>query len=400
MIRNTLVTSQVGLAFVMLIGAGLMLMSFRAAISVDPGFDPDGVLTGLVSIPETRYEDDASQRQFWDELLATARAVPTIQAASVTSQLPFSGNNSSSVILPEGYEVPPGESLLSPYQTVAGPGYFGVMGIEVLEGRVFEEADGPEASGVIVIDEWLADRYWPAGNALGDRMVWGVIPGTDSVPEENVLTVIGIVETVKQNDLTTPDAEHVGAYYFTYRQQPRTFLTVTARSALGDGASITSDVRSALARIDPDLPFFGVETMQARLDASLTQRRLPLMLLAVFAGLALFLVVVGIYGALAYTVTQRTREIGIRMAMGSAPQQVFRDVVGQGLRVTGVGLLIGGGAAYLLTRLMDSLLFGVAATDVRVMGGVAFILAAVAVTACTIPARRATRVNPIEALEG
>lgn len=399
-VRNALVTSQVALAFVMLIGAGLMFMSFRAAIAIDPGFDPDGVLTGFVSVPVARYEDADSRRRFFDDLMAGVRAVPGVEAASLTSQLPFSGNNSSSVILPEGYDVPPGESLLSPFQTVAGPDYFETMGIEVLEGRVFEDSDGPESTRAIVIDEWLANRYWPNGNAIGDRMVWGVVPGADSVPEENILTVIGVVETIKQNDLTTPSSEHVGAYYFTYRQQPRNFLTVVARGAVGDGSQLTPDVRAALGAVDPDVPLFGVETMRERIEDSLTSRRVPLVLLGVFAGLALFLVVVGIYGALAYTVTQRTREIGIRMAMGSAPRQVFRTVVGQGLRVTGVGLLVGGLAAYVLTRLIESLLFGVASTDVRVMAGVAILLSAVAATACTIPARRATRVNPVEALEG
>jgi ABC-type antimicrobial peptide transport system permease subunit len=274
------------------------------------------------------------------------------------------------------------------------------MGIELLAGRTFEESDGPDAPNVMLIDKWLADRYWPDGDAIGSRMVFGVVPGADSVPESNIATVVGIVRTIKQNDLTTPASEHTGAYYFTYRQQPRTFFTVVARSAAGDGTDLTAAVRRALSSVDADVPLFGVETMRARIDDSLTRRRLPMMLLGVFAGLALFLVVVGIYGALAYTVSQRTREIGIRMAMGSAPQQVFRAVVGQGLKVTGIGLAVGGLAAWFLTRLLQSLLFGVAATDPRVMAAVALLLAGVAATACTIPARRATRVNPVEALEG
>jgi len=400
LVRNALVTSQVGLAFVMLIGAGLMLMSFRAAISVDPGFDPDGLLTGLVSIPAARYEDGEAMRRFWDQLLADVRATPGVERASLTSQLPFGGNNSSSVITPEGYVPPAGESLLSPFQTVAGPDYFETMGIELVAGRGFDESDGPESPNVIVIDQWLADRYWPGGNALGDRVVYGVVPGADSVPAENLFTVIGIVETIKQNDLTTPASEHVGAYYFTYRQQPRTFFAVTARSKAGDGSELASPLRAALSGVDRDVPMFGVETMRAHLDESLARRRQPLLLLVVFAGLALFLVVVGIYGALAYTVSQRTKEIGIRMAMGSAPRQVFRTVVGQGLRVTAVGLVLGGVAAYFVTRLLDSLLFGVAAMDTRVMVAVALLLTGVAATACSIPARRATRVNPVEALEG
>jgi predicted permease len=399
-VRNGLVVSQVGLAFVMLVGAGLMLASFRSAVSVDPGFEPEGVLTGFLSLPSARYEDGDARQSFWDELLDEVRALPGVEAAGLTTQLPFTGNNSASLIMPEGYELAPGESLLAPFQTTAGPGYFEALGIELLQGRTFRESDGSDVPRVVVIDEWLANRYWPEGGALGDRMVFGQVPGTDSIPEESLFTVIGIVETIKQNDLTAPASEHVGAYYFTYRQQPPGFMTLTVRATTGDAAGVTPEVRSVLARLDPELPFFGVETMQERIDESLTQRRVPLVLLGIFAVVALFLAVVGIYGALAYTVTQRTREIGIRLAMGSDPGHVFRGVVAQGLGVTAAGLVLGGAGAYLLTRLIESLLFGVAATDPRVIVGVAVLLAAVAAAACTIPARRATRVNPVEALGG
>lgn len=399
-LRNALVTSQVGLAFVMLIGAGLMLLSFRAALSVDPGFDPRGVLSASVSLPDARYEDGDARRRFWDQLLNEVRAVPGVQHASVTTQLPFSGNNSSSIIFPERYVMSPGESLLSPYQTVAGPGYFESMGIDVVEGRTFLESDGPDDPQVVVIDEWLAGRYWPDGSPLGDRMVAGAVPGTDSIPEEALYTVIGVVQTVKQNDLTARPEEHVGAYYFTYRQLPPGSVTLTARSATGDAAALTPPIREVLRRLDAELPLFSVETMEARIDSSLVRRRVPLLLLGVFAGVALFLSVVGLYGALAYTVAQRTREIGIRMAMGSAPEDVFRSVVGQGLGITVIGLGIGAGCALLLSRLIESLLFGVQPADPRVMLAVAVLLAVVAVAACALPARRATTVNPVEALLG
>jgi predicted permease len=376
-----------------------MLMSFRAAISVDPGFEPEGVFTGSAGLPETRYEDGDAQRRFWDQLLAEIRSRPAVASASVSSMVPFGDNASASLILPEGYEMAPGESLLAPFQTIAGPGYFETLGIELLEGRTFEEADGPDAPQVIVIDEWLANRYWPNGGAVGDRMVEDV-PGTDSIREESRFTVIGVVRTVKQNDLTTPAAEHVGAYYFTYRQRPSAFMTVVASAASGDAGSLTPDVRSTVAQLDPDLPLFGVQTMEERIDESLVRRRASLVLLGIFAVVALLLAVIGIYGALAYAVTQRTREIGIRMALGSAPADVFKGVVGQGLGVTAVGLVLGGAAAWFLTRFIQSLLFDVQATDARVMVAVAILLALVAAAACAIPARRATRVNPVEALGG
>jgi ABC-type antimicrobial peptide transport system permease subunit len=274
------------------------------------------------------------------------------------------------------------------------------MGIEVLEGRVFLESDGPQDQRVIVLDEWLADRYWPGRSPLGDRMVAGAAPGQDSIPEENLFTVVGVVETIKQNDLTTPAAEHVGAYYFTYKQRTPAFVTLAAHSATGDATGLTPAVREVLGRLDAELPLFSVESMEQRIDSSLVRRRVPLVLLGVFAGVALFLSVVGLYGALAYTVAQRTREIGIRIAMGSAPQDVFQSVVRQGLGVTGLGLLLGAGGALLLTRVVQSLLFGVQATDPRVMIAVALLLAVVGLAACAIPARRATTVNPVEALLG
>jgi len=373
-----------------------MLMSFRAALSVDPGFQPKGVLTGLVSLPQSRYQNADQRRQFSDELLGAVRAIPGVEAASVTTNLPFSGLNSASVIFPEGYVPKPDESILAPFQTRAGPGYFEAMGIPLVEGRTFKESDGPDQPNVMVIDQWLAHRYWPHSSPLGHAMIFGVAPG-DSVPPENRFTIIGVVKDVKQTDLTTPASEHVGAYYFTYRQRPPGYLMLVVRSATG-ATSVTPAVRKALERIDPDLPFFQVRTMEQRISDSLISRRVPLMLLLAFAGIALFLAVVGIYGALAYSVTQRTREIGIRVAMGSTPRDIFRIVVGQGLRVAGVGLVLGALASVVLTRLMASMLFQIDPTDPRVMAGVALILGGVALAACLVPARRATSVDPVTAL--
>ena len=396
-LRNGMVTSQVALAFVLLIGAGLMLMSFRAAVSVDPGFQAEGVMTGMVSLPSARYPDGEARRLFWDQVLGEVRSLPGVQAASLTAQLPFTGNNSSSVITPEGYVPPPGESILSPLQYNVGPDYFEAMGIEVLEGRGFLESDDRSSPRVIVLDEWLAKRYWPDRSPLGDRMAYGVAPGADSVPDENLYTVVGVVRTIKANDLTAPASEHVGAYYFTYRQLPPGTAYLVTRTAT-EPAAITPALRDVVRRMDSELPFFGTETMAARVDDSLATRRIPLVLLGVFAGVALFLSVVGIYGALAYSVTQRRKEIGIRMAMGSAPEDVFRSVVGQGMRVTGLGLVVGVLATLLLTRLVQSLLYGVGATDLRVMGAVAAVLGVVGLVACVIPARRATAVDPVSAL--
>lgn len=396
MLRSALVTGQVALAFLLLRGAGLMFASFRAAVAVEPGFEPQGVLTGFVSLPSSRYPDGSARRQLVDELLRDVRALPAVEAASLTTQLPFSGNNSSSVVVPEGYTPQPGESLLSPYQTWVAPGYFEAMGIEVRAGRVFEPSDGPDAANVMVIDRWLADRYWPDSDPVGKRMITGEGVVSDSVPEEALFTIVGVVETVKQNDLTA--SGHTGAYYFSYRQSPNQgFLTLVARAGT-EPASLTSAVRATLTRLDPELPFFGVKTMESRIEESLTGRRTPMLLLAVFAGVALFLAVVGIYGSLAYSVTQRTREMGIRMAMGSPPEKIFNLVVAQGLRVTLVGLILGGVGAFALAGFMRSLVYGVEPTSPGVMAGVAATLGVVGVLACAVPAFRATRVDPTTAL--
>jgi len=399
LLRSGLVTGQVALAFIMLIGAGLMLVSFRAALTVDPGFDADDLLTAYVSLPSVRYPDAQARRTFADELLPRLSAIPGVAAASATAQLPFSGDFSSSVAMPEWYVPKPGESLLSPLSSFVAPGYFETMGIELVEGRTLEESDGPESTNAIVLDEWLAKRYWPDRSPLGDRMLYGAVPGMDSIPPENLYTIVGVVKTIRHNDLTAPASHHTGAYYFSIRQRPRSFLTLVVRGA-GDVTGLTPAIRQVLSSIDPELPLFGVQTMQSRIDASLAARRIPLQLMGVFAAVALFLAAVGIYGALAYTVSQRSREIGIRMAMGSTPRDVFRSVVVQGARVTLAGLLIGAGVALGLTRLMRSLLYGVEPADPRVMVSVALILGAVGLAACVLPARRATSVDPVKALTG
>ncbi len=396
-VRNALVTSQVALAFVLLIGAGLLLMSFRAALSVDPGFEPDRVMSGLVSLPSVRYRDDEERRQFWDGLLGQVRALPGVEAASATTLLPFSGNNSSSVMIPEGYVPPPGESVLSPYQSVIGPEYFAAMGIQLLEGREFTDADGPDVPNVMIVDEWLARRYWPDRSPVGERMVDGQGLVTDSIGADNLYTIVGVVRTIKQNELTTPASEHFGAYYFPYRQQVPGTQSLVVRTAT-EPAAVTPALRDVLARMDSELPLYGTETMAHRVDDSLQGRKVPLMLLGVFAGVALFLAVVGIYGSLAYSVSQRRKEIGIRMAMGSAPEDVFKSVVVQGMRVTAVGLVVGIAVALILTRYIQSVLFGIEAADPLVMATVAALLALVGLAACMLPARKATAVDPVSAL--
>ena len=396
-VRSGLVTAQVALAFLLLIGAGLMLASFRAALSVDPGFQPEGVWTGLVSLPSSRYEDGAARIRFIDGLVEEVRAIPGVTSASVTSQVPFGSSNSSSVILPEGYTPPPGESILSPYTTAVGDGYFETMGIPLKEGRTFTMSDGADGSRVVILDEWLANRYFPAADALGRRMVVGAVPGQET--EENLYTVIGVVGSIKLHDLTASPAEHVGGYYVPYRNQPYSSIALVARGE-GRVEALTAGIRQRVQRLDPELPVFGIETMSGRIGESLAGRRTPMLLLLGFAGIALLLAVLGIYGVLAYLVAQQSREMGIRMALGSSAKQIFLLVVSRGAVVTGIGLALGAVIAAAGGRLMQSLLFGVQPLEPAVLASVAVLLGLVALAACALPAWQATRVDPADALVG
>jgi predicted permease len=394
LLRSAMVTGQVAIAFILLIGAGLMFASLRSALNVDPGFQPNSVLTGYLSLPESDYPDADSRRQFIDAVLGDVRGLPGVTAAGITSMIPFGGGGSSSVIMPEGYVPREGESLLSPFRTTAGPGYFEALEIPLLEGRYFEESDDAEGQQVIIIDEWLARRYFPDESPLGRRMLRGVTGITEN-QEENLYTIIGVVGDIKQFDLT--ESDHVGAYYFTYKQMSPTFLTLTVRTTV-EPLTLTGQIREAVARVDPDLPFYYPETMAERVSESLVARRDPMMLLGGFAGVALLLAAVGIYGVLAYSVTQRTRELGIRMALGSSPAEVSRLVVLQGVKVIGLGLVIGFAGSVLLVRLIQSLLYGVQPTNPAVLLSVASVLTIVGISACLAPARRATRIDPTVAL--
>lgn len=396
-VRSGLVTAQVALAFLLLIGAGLMLASFRAALAVDPGFRTEGVWTGALALPTSRYEDGAARIRFVESLLEEVRSLPGVSHASVTAQLPFSGSSSSSVIFPEAYTPPPGESVLSPFLSYVAEGYFETMGIPLVDGRTFTASDGGDGARSLIIDEWLARRYYPEGDAIGRRMVWGTIPS--EATEENHYTIVGIVGTVKQNDLTTSDAEHVGAYYVPYRSAANTFFTLVARTE-GRTEALTAGIRDRVQEMDPELPVFGIQTMGERLDESLVNRRTPMLLLLAFAGIALLLAVIGIYGVLAYLVAQQTRELGIRMALGSSAREIFLLVVSRGALVTGIGLAVGGIAAVLGGRLIQSLLFGVQPLEPAVLAAVAVTLGAVALAACAVPAWQATRIEPTRALAG
>jgi predicted permease len=398
LVRRTLVAAQLAFAFMLLVGAGLLLASFERVLAVDPGFEPQGVLTARVAPPASRYRGDAELRTFAGRLLERVRAIPGVQHAGITSNVPFGGDYSDSVILAEGYQMAPGESLISPYQVVTTPGYFEAMGMPVKAGRTFTDSDTESAPGVVMVDERLARRFWPEGNPVGRRMYQPDSP-EDLIkpgPKARWFTVIGVLPDVKISGLVATD-DRYGAYYFPYPQNVRRNLTLVVKTA-GEPSSLTPLVRRELAAIDPELPLFSIRTMEDRMAESLIDRRTPMLLAVVFAVVALFLAGVGIYGVLAYQVSQRQREIGIRMALGSSTRQVFRLVMGEGLVLLAGGFAVGLAGAFALRRTLQSQLYGVGAMEPSVVASVALVLGAVALLASTVPARRAARVDPVRSL--
>ena len=398
LVRRALVASQVAFAFILLAGAALLLTSFQRVLAIDPGFTPEGVLTARVSPPAARYPDDAALRSFSGRLLERLRAMPGVQAAGLTSHVPFGEDFSDSVILAEGYQMKPGESLISPYQLSVSPGYFESMGIGAVEGRLFADSDTGSPTRVVIVDQKLARRFWGQSSPIGRRMYQPNSAEDLIKPGANArwYTIVGVVPEIRLAGYVAAD-ERVGAYYFPLAQAPRRTLTLTIKTA-GDPAAVTAIVRRELSSIDPELPLFRVMTMGEVMRQTLVDRRTPMVLALVFAGVALFLASIGIYGVLAYQVSQRRREIAIRLALGSNTSGIFKLVLGEGLALLAVGLAGGGAGAYALRRTLQSQLYGVDAADPTVLLAVTTLLFIVVTIACTVPARRAARIDPIAAL--
>jgi predicted permease len=398
LLRRGLATAQVAIAMVLLVGAGLMLASFSAVLRLDPGFRPEGVVTASITLPQAKYAEDPSIVSFTSRALDALRALPGVERAAFTSSLPFTGDRSSSVILAEGYVMKEGESLISPLQTTVSEGYFEAMGIPVVRGRSFDRRDTPESPKTIIVDERLAAKFWPGQDPIGRRMYQPENP-SDLLkigPDTKFLTVVGVVRNVQITDPGAPFSP-VGAYYYPITQQPERGLFAVLQ-ARGDTESVTADLRRAITQVDPEMPVYGVRTMLARMDQGLIGRRLPMLVAIAFGVVALLLSAIGIYGVLAYGVSQRRREIGIRLALGSSAREVFSLVFSEGAKIVSVGLLLGVAGAYGVGQAMTSQLFEVRPHDPWVIGGVVVLLSAVALIATFVPARRAARVSPVEVL--
>ena len=397
-LRQTLVATQIGFAFVLLVAAGLLLASFRQLLRVDPGFTTEGVLTASTRAPDATYPGSAERRALMRQALLAIRAIPGVSAAGATSSIPFGSNRSDSVIFAEGYEMKPGESVISPRQLRVTPGYFEAMNIQVVKGRDFSDRDDETAPPAIIVDERLAQRFWPGQDPVGRRMYQPQDINNLMKTDENTrwLTVVGVVRSVRQDDLAGTGSP-VGAYYFPYAQSSESGFTLAVKTA-GVAESLTAALRTEIARIDPELALFDVRTMSDRAELSLSSRRTAMFLAIGFGALAMFLSAIGIYGLLAYYVSQRRREIGIRVALGSTAASIIQLVVREGLALAGAGLVLGIAGALALRNVIANEIYGVGALDPVVIGGVAAALAAVVGIASIIPARRASRIDPVRAL--
>jgi putative ABC transport system permease protein len=392
-VRNLLVVSEVALSLLLLVSAGLLIKSFMRLQETELGFDPENVLTLRVPLPEARYKEYAQVDNFWDELLRRVRALPGVESAGLTRGLPMNGGIESGVMI-EGQETTNPKDATVAVNLYAEPGYFRTMNIKLLRGRFLSEQDTKDAPLAVMVDEMFVARFFPNADPLGKRLRIG----GDRAPLRNI---VGVFKHIKHYG---PDEEGRVEIYTPYKQVAAESFAAANRSlwlavkTTGDPTSLAPLIRNEVLQIDKDQPISNVETMENIVAATVAPQKFATWLLGIFAGSAMLLAAIGIYGVMAYSVTQRTHEIGIRMALGAARGDVLRMVVVQGMKLALLGVGIGIIGAVLLTRLMSSLLYGVSATDPLTYGGVSLLLAGVAFLACLIPARRATRVDPMVAL--
>jgi len=389
-LRSLLVMAEVAISLVLLIGAGLLINSFLRLRNVDPGFRAENLLTMKIVLPEPKYEKKVQRSAFYTDVIQRVQSLPGVRSAAVTTNLPlYRQGNSISISIEGKPEPPPGQEDIIVTRIIS-PGYFDTMSIPLLKGRQLTDQDTDDSPNVVVISEGMARRYWPGEEAVGKRIAVGRIRSP-----EDWIQVVGVVKDVRQFELT---ADPKPQMYLTHRQ----FGFFDAQDLVVktdvDSASMANAVRKAVWEIDKDQPVSNIRAMETILADSIARQRFSMLLLAIFASVALVLAAVGIYGVMSYSVAQRTHEIGIRMALGAQTSAVLKLAVGYGLKLVLAGIAIGLVAAFALTRVMSTLLFGVTATDPTTFTLISLLLVAVAAIASYIPARRATRVNPIIAL--
>lgn len=396
-LRSGLVVAEVALSLVLLIGAGLMVQSLRQLQQVDKGFSEDNIFTARVSLPRARYDDKGPTWRFFDAFLDRVQGLPGVRSASLTQIVPLQGNSWEQGIIPEGVAPDP-ESFQSVLFYMVTPDHFSTFGIPLLRGRVFTDLDREDAPRVCIIDETMAEKFWPGEDPIGKRVTFETAEGsTHENPVRSYRTVVGVVQNVRHYELESPSRITV---YVPFSQSGYAWsraMHVAARTT-GDPLALTDMVRRELNALDPEVPLYRIETMEGYVAEELSSTRLVSGLLTVFGAVALSLSAIGIFGVMSYTVVQRLRDIGIRMALGARAGDVVRMVASQGLKVTLLGVFVGLIAAFALTRLLASVLYQVEPIEPVTYAGFAAFLIVVSLLAAYLPARRATRVDPISVL--
>jgi putative ABC transport system permease protein len=390
--RGLLVIAEVALSLVLLVGAGLLGKSFMRLRAVNPGFEPQNVLTTGVSLARTKYPNADARRQTFEQIIQRVAAVPGVEAAALVEPLPLSGSNSANTFVIAGRPAPaPADKPTSNYRAIS-PDYFRAMSIPVLRGRAFTARDDAKAPPVIIVNEWFARRHFAGAEALGQRIMIEADPAEGPQP---LREIVGIVGDVRHESLTVPGGSE---YYVPYQQAPEAYMDLVVRAAAVNAPGLGAAVRDAIREVDREQYVPAVTPLTQLLAESVARRRFDMLLTGLFAAVALLLASVGIFGVTTYTVAQRTHEIGVRMALGAQAADVLRLILGQGLRLILLGVALGLAAAFALTRVLAGMLYGVTPTDPATFAGVALLLISVALVACLIPARRATKVDPIVAM--
>jgi putative ABC transport system permease protein len=389
-LRSSLVIAEVAVSFLLLIGAGLLINSFMHLRNIDPGFRADHLLALNIDLSEVKYPDNARRTAFFDEVVRRVQALPGVKSVAVAGNLPFTYNGDSMGIAVEGVPDPPPDQWPDVIYRTVGPGYFGTMGISLVNGRDFGDQDTIDSTMTVVVSEKTAKHYWPNADPIGKRLKAG-----STTSEGPWRTVIGVVKDVRQNDFI---AEPKMQLYLDYRQMKGLMPNALVVRTAVDPLSLATSVRNAIWAVDKDQPVSNINSMEHIVAGAVARQRFSMLLLAVFAGLALVLAAVGIYGVMSYSVAQRTHEIGIRMALGAQRSDVVKLAIGQGFKLVITGVAIGLVAAFILTRVMSSLLFGVSATDPMTFAAISVVFMSVAILASYIPALRATKVDPMIAL--
>ncbi|MEK6281424.1 MAG: ABC transporter permease [Acidobacteriota bacterium] len=387
-LRGLLVISEVALSLMLLVGAGLLMRSFVSLLKTSPGFSPDNLLTMKLVLPVAKYPENPQRVSFYSTLTERIETLTGVESAALVNYLPLGGANSSDSFLIEGKpEPPPGQDFMGRYR-VCTPRYFETMGIPIMKGRAFTEQDRAGAPPVIIVNETLAKRFWPDADAVGNRMRI-----TGPLDQNPWMQIVGVVPDVK-HDLSLPITPE---YYLPHAQDPWSSMVLIAKTKVEPNV-LAANMRQQVWSIDKDQPVFEVRTMEEVRALSVSLHSFSSVSLAIFAGIALLLAAMGIYGVMSYAVTQRTQEIGIRMALGARTADVLRLVVKNGMSLALIGVAAGLAGAYGMTRLLASLLFGISPTDLLTFGSVTLGLLLVALLACYLPARRATKVDPLVAL--